>query len=73
VLVEGGATLAGALLAADRVDRLAIFRAGVVVGGDGIPAVEAHGVQRLAQARRFNRLSLGETGEDVLETWARHA
>lgn len=73
VLVEGGGTLAAALLAIDHVDRLAVFRAGVVIGGDGIAGVGAYGIEHLAQARRFSRSSLGETGDDVLETWARHA
>ncbi len=73
VLVEGGGTLAAALLAADLVDRLAIFRAGVMIGGDGLPGVGPFGLERLAAARRFTRLSLGETGDDVLETWARGA
>lgn len=73
VLVEGGGTLAAALLAAGLVDRLAVFRAGVVIGGDGVPSVAACGIERLAEAHRFSRLSLGETGEDVLETWARRA
>ncbi|WP_218574789.1 bifunctional diaminohydroxyphosphoribosylaminopyrimidine deaminase/5-amino-6-(5-phosphoribosylamino)uracil reductase RibD [Reyranella sp. CPCC 100927] len=73
LLVEGGGTLAAALLAADLVDRLAIFRAGVVIGGDGIAAIGGFGLQRLASARRFARSSLGETGDDVLETWTRGA
>ena len=73
LLVEGGGTLAAALLAADLVDRLAIFRAGVMIGGDGVAGVGAYGLQRLAAARRFSRRSLGETGDDVLETWARGA
>jgi diaminohydroxyphosphoribosylaminopyrimidine deaminase/5-amino-6-(5-phosphoribosylamino)uracil reductase len=73
VLVEGGGMLAAALLAAGLVDRLAVFRAGVVIGGDGVPSVAACGIERLAEAHRFSRLSLGETGEDVLETWARRA
>ena len=58
---------------ADLVDRLAIFRAGVMIGGDGLPGVAAYGLERLAAARRFSRQSLGETGDDVLETWTRHA
>ncbi|TXL72493.1 bifunctional diaminohydroxyphosphoribosylaminopyrimidine deaminase/5-amino-6-(5-phosphoribosylamino)uracil reductase RibD, partial [Vineibacter terrae] len=73
LLVEGGGVLAAALLAADLVDRLAIFRAGVMIGGDGLPGVAAYGLERLAAARRFSRQSLGETGDDVLETWTRHA
>ncbi|MCW5746641.1 MAG: bifunctional diaminohydroxyphosphoribosylaminopyrimidine deaminase/5-amino-6-(5-phosphoribosylamino)uracil reductase RibD, partial [Alphaproteobacteria bacterium] len=73
LLVEGGGTLAAALLAADLVDRLAIFRAGLVVGGDGVAGVAAYGIDRLASAPRFVRRSLGEIGDDVLETWARPA
>jgi diaminohydroxyphosphoribosylaminopyrimidine deaminase/5-amino-6-(5-phosphoribosylamino)uracil reductase len=73
VLVEGGGTLAAALLAADLVDRLAIFRAGVMIGGDGVPGVAGYGLGRLAAAPRFSRSSLGETGDDVLETWTRRA
>jgi diaminohydroxyphosphoribosylaminopyrimidine deaminase/5-amino-6-(5-phosphoribosylamino)uracil reductase len=73
VLVEGGGTLAASLLAADLVDRLAMFRAGVMIGGDGRPGVAAMGLDRLAAARRFDRQSLSETGDDMLETWTRHA
>jgi diaminohydroxyphosphoribosylaminopyrimidine deaminase/5-amino-6-(5-phosphoribosylamino)uracil reductase len=73
LLVEGGGTLAASLLAAGLADRLAIFRAGLVIGGDGAPGVAGLGLDRLASAARFDRLSLGETGDDVLETWSRRA
>jgi diaminohydroxyphosphoribosylaminopyrimidine deaminase/5-amino-6-(5-phosphoribosylamino)uracil reductase len=71
VLVEGGGRLAGSLLAADLVDRLAIFRAGVVIGGDGVAAVAGYGLEKLDLARRYSRQSLQEIGADALETWAR--
>ena len=47
VLVEGGGQLAAALLRADLVDRIAWFHAPAVMGGDGWPAVQAFGVERL--------------------------
>jgi diaminohydroxyphosphoribosylaminopyrimidine deaminase/5-amino-6-(5-phosphoribosylamino)uracil reductase len=72
VLVEGGGRLAASLLAADLVDRLAIFRAGVVIGGDGLAAVAGYGLEKLGLARRYTRQSLQEIGADALETWARH-
>jgi diaminohydroxyphosphoribosylaminopyrimidine deaminase/5-amino-6-(5-phosphoribosylamino)uracil reductase len=50
VLVEGGAELAGALLRAHLVDRLAWFQAPMVIGGDGRAALGALGVDRLAEA-----------------------
>ncbi|HJQ59711.1 MAG TPA: bifunctional diaminohydroxyphosphoribosylaminopyrimidine deaminase/5-amino-6-(5-phosphoribosylamino)uracil reductase RibD [Vineibacter sp.] len=73
VLVEGGGALAAALLSAELVDRLSVFHAGVVIGGDGVPGIAAMGLEKLALARRFDRLSLAEAGDDVLETWTRRA
>ncbi|MBI3504745.1 MAG: bifunctional diaminohydroxyphosphoribosylaminopyrimidine deaminase/5-amino-6-(5-phosphoribosylamino)uracil reductase RibD [Proteobacteria bacterium] len=71
VLLEGGAHLAGAFLQAGLVDRLARFGAGLALGGDGVPALAAFGVDRLADAPRFSRLEQVECGDDVLETWTR--
>jgi diaminohydroxyphosphoribosylaminopyrimidine deaminase/5-amino-6-(5-phosphoribosylamino)uracil reductase len=67
VLAEGGGGLAAALLAADLVDRVAWFHAPLVLGGDARPAVAPFGLQSLADAPRFVRLSLEAVGEDVLE------
>jgi diaminohydroxyphosphoribosylaminopyrimidine deaminase/5-amino-6-(5-phosphoribosylamino)uracil reductase len=71
ILVEGGAHLAASLLRAGLVDRLAWFRSARLVGGDGVPAVAAFGLDRLAEAPRFTRLGLETVGEDVLETFRR--
>ena len=71
VLVEGGGRVAASLLGADLVDRLAIFRAGVMIGGDGLAAVAGYGLEKLDLARRYTRQSLQEIGADALETWAR--
>lgn len=73
VLVEGGSRLAGGLLEADLVDRLAWFQAPSLLGGDALPAVEAFGVTALASAPRFRRLALEELGADLLETLTRVA
>ncbi len=71
VLVEGGSTLAAVLLRAGLVDRLAWFHAPSLIGGDGIPAVAGFGLTHVAEAPRFERLSLETVGEDVLETLRR--
>jgi diaminohydroxyphosphoribosylaminopyrimidine deaminase / 5-amino-6-(5-phosphoribosylamino)uracil reductase len=71
LLVEGGSHLAASLLRAHFVDRLAWFRAPRLVGGDGIPAVAAFGLDRLGEAPGFERSSLIEAGDDVLETYRR--
>ena len=60
VLVEGGSS----------VDRLAWFRAAAVIGGDGVPAIAAFGVDELSQMRRFELLSFESLGDDRLETYS---
>jgi diaminohydroxyphosphoribosylaminopyrimidine deaminase/5-amino-6-(5-phosphoribosylamino)uracil reductase len=71
ILAEGGAVLAASLLRADLVDRIAWFRAPRIIGGDGIAAVTAFGLDRLADAPAFRRERLEELGDDVLETLSR--
>ncbi len=67
LLVEGGAHLTAALLRAGLVDRLAWFRAPMLLGGDGIPAVTGFGIEHLDEAPRFERLSVAELGGDLFE------
>lgn len=69
VLVEGGAGLAGALLEAGVVDRIAWFRAGVVLGDGGLPAVGTLSLQPLSEARRFRLTAKTRLGPDTLEIW----
>ena len=70
VLVEGGSLLAAALLRAGLVDRLAWFRAPSVIGGDGVPAIGAFGIDKLSQTRRLKLLSIETLGDDRLETYS---
>lgn len=71
LLVEGGGKLAAGLLTAGLVDRLVWFRAPVLLGGDGVPAVAGLAVSRIAEAHGFTRISLGEVGADSVETYTR--
>jgi len=71
VLVEGGAKLSASLLQADLVDRLAWFHAPAVMGGDGLPAAAAFGVEGLASMPRFRRLASQMLGNDMLSEWAK--
>ncbi len=70
VLVEGGGRIAGALIRAGLVDRIHAFRAGLVMGGDGLPAVAAMGVEGPDVAPRFALSHIASVGADVLESWA---
>ena len=71
LLVEGGARLAAALLRDGLVDRLAIFRASSLIGGDGLPATTGFGLDRLADMPGFIALETIELGQDRLETYRR--
>jgi len=69
VLVEGGAGVATTLLAADRVDRLLVYRAPILLGGRrGIGDL---GLADLAEAhgrwRRVDALELGPDGVELFE------
>jgi diaminohydroxyphosphoribosylaminopyrimidine deaminase/5-amino-6-(5-phosphoribosylamino)uracil reductase len=69
LLVEGGGTLAAALLKAGLVDRLVWFRAPLAIGADGVPALAGLDIARVAAAWRFERLSATPVGPDLMETY----
>lgn len=66
VLIEGGATVAAAALTARLVDRLLIFYAPKLIGGDGRPMLGALGVRHLRHALRLGRLRVQRFAADVL-------
>ncbi len=66
VLVEGGGGLAAALLRAGLVDRLYLFAAPLLIGGDGRALLGPLGVDRLADALRPSHLSVRRSGADLL-------
>lgn len=71
VFCEGGGGLAASLLSAGLVDELVMFSAGRVIGADGLPAVAALGLDRLAAAPRFELVECRPVGGDVLHRWRR--
>jgi diaminohydroxyphosphoribosylaminopyrimidine deaminase/5-amino-6-(5-phosphoribosylamino)uracil reductase len=71
VFVEGGGQVAASFLRCDLVDLLEWFRAPMVIGGEGRPAVGALAVMALGEAPRFRRLDLRELGPDVWERYER--
>lgn len=67
VLVEGGPTVAGAMLEADLVDVLAWVVAPMVIGGDGAPmAARGHGADQISDAPRIRSPRVERLGDDVL-------
>ena len=71
VFCEGGGGLAASLLAADLVDELAGFTAGIAIGAEGLPAIGALGLARLAEAPRFALSEVRPVGPDILHRWRR--
>ena len=71
VFCEGGSALAASLLALDYVDELITFNAGLAIGAEGLPAIGALGLDRLANAPRFRLSETRAVGPDVMTRWHR--
>ena len=73
IFCEGGGGLAAALIKAGLVDDLIVMSAGLVLGGDGHPALGAIGLDDLSTAPRFTRRGMRALGADVATFWERSA
>ncbi len=71
VFLEGGGKLAASFIAADLVDRIEWFRAPILIGGDGLPALAALGFGKMDEAPRWHSTSIERIGEDRLESYER--
>lgn len=71
VLVEGGGQVAASFLRCELVDAIEWFRAPIVLGGEGRPAVGALALTALADAPRFRRTALDVIGDDLWERYER--
>jgi diaminohydroxyphosphoribosylaminopyrimidine deaminase/5-amino-6-(5-phosphoribosylamino)uracil reductase len=71
VMIEGGGQVAASFLAAGLVDQLEWFRAPIVLGDEGRPAVAAFVLKELAAAPRFRRLAVETVGDDLWERYGK--
>lgn len=69
VFIEGGGQVAASFLAAGLVDALEWFRAPIVLGDEGRPAVGAFVLKDLAAAPRFRRVAVEVVGDDLWERY----
>jgi len=69
VFIEGGGQVAASFLAAGLVDALEWFRAPIVLGDEGRPAVGAFVLKDLAAAPRFRRVAVEAVGDDLWERY----
>jgi diaminohydroxyphosphoribosylaminopyrimidine deaminase/5-amino-6-(5-phosphoribosylamino)uracil reductase len=68
LLVEGGGSLAAALLRAGLVDRLQLFLSPRLIGADGLPVLGGLDVRRLDRAVALHDVRVRRIGDDLLVT-----
>ncbi|MGZ8497316.1 MAG: bifunctional diaminohydroxyphosphoribosylaminopyrimidine deaminase/5-amino-6-(5-phosphoribosylamino)uracil reductase RibD [Candidatus Binatia bacterium] len=66
VLIEGGAAVAASALKNRVVDKLALFYAPKIIGGDGRAMIGALGIDKMARALTLRHFDLRRSGEDLL-------
>jgi diaminohydroxyphosphoribosylaminopyrimidine deaminase / 5-amino-6-(5-phosphoribosylamino)uracil reductase len=71
VMIEGGGQVAASFLKAGLVDAIEWFRAPIILGDEGRPAVGEFVLERLADAPRFRRVAVREVGDDLWERYER--
>ena len=64
-------TLAASFIRAGLVDEIAWFRAPILIGGDGLPALGSLGLDDLGSASRWRPVATERIGDDVLDTYVR--
>ncbi|WP_292053683.1 MULTISPECIES: RibD family protein [unclassified Brevundimonas] len=69
VLIEGGGRVAASFVKAGLVDVIEWFRAPVLLGHEGRPAIAALGFDRLSDTPRFRRLAVSPSGDDLWERY----
>ena len=71
IMIEGGGQVAASFIGRGLVDAVEWFRAPIVLGDEGRPAVGAIVIKDLAGAPRFRRVSAEAVGEDLWERYER--
>ncbi len=69
ILCEGGGGLAAALLRAQLVDQIALYTAGLAIGGAGLPSIADLGLPKLADASRPRLIESRQIGPDLFSLW----
>jgi len=65
VLLESGATLAGAFFEQELVDELVLYQAPKLLGGDGKNLIEMPNIQALEQAKKLTVFDVSMVGQDI--------
>ncbi|HZQ77111.1 MAG TPA: bifunctional diaminohydroxyphosphoribosylaminopyrimidine deaminase/5-amino-6-(5-phosphoribosylamino)uracil reductase RibD [Acidimicrobiia bacterium] len=68
-MVEGGATVHGAFLAAGLADRIVVYTGGLVLGDEGSPLFRGPGPSTLEEASRWRLTAVRRLGDDARLDW----
>ncbi len=71
LLVEGGSRVASSLVALDAVDEVVLFRAPVVVGADGVRALDGYALSAIERSPRYRQIDAAIVGDDVMRRYQR--
>jgi diaminohydroxyphosphoribosylaminopyrimidine deaminase/5-amino-6-(5-phosphoribosylamino)uracil reductase len=71
LFVEGGGQVAGSFIRCGLVDAIEWFRAPMLIGGEGRPAIGALAIAELGRAPHFRRIAVREVGDDLWERYER--
>ena len=71
IMIEAGGRLAASAIMAGLVDQIEWFRAPVLLGGDGHPAIAVLGLENLDAPPTFTRKEVRDCGPDIWESWER--
>ena len=69
VMIEGGGQVAASFLSAGLVDAIEWFRAPIILGDEGRPAVGEFVLEKLKDAPRFKRVEVISLGDDLWERY----
>ncbi len=71
IFLEGGGQLAASFINAGMVSAIQWFRAPILIGGDGIPALGPLGLKAMTDASHWSITATEQIGTDVLTTYTR--
>lgn len=69
LLLEGGGTLAASFIQLGVIDQIEWFRAPVILGAEGRPAIGNLNLTSINQTYRFERIEVSEIGVDIWERY----
>jgi len=71
ILFEGGSRVASSLVGGDLADEVILFRAPVVVGPDGVRALDGHALSAIERSPRYRQIDAAIVGDDQMRRYLR--